>query len=180
VTLPRQIWESLVSMVKVYAHAASLNGVACDVITSADAAVVTRKSCTLTIQCSQETGAGTWRLIHGDCEEWGEFSIDEHGALVFPAGPKELDAAAIDWIDQLVHVSNESLSVSPQDDLSSRPERTRISYVAALDPSTDAVFFKEDRMASANAAESGQEIRGSEVERSAVPLDNSPLLTEQL
>ena len=110
-TVPRQIWESLVSMVKVYAHAAGLNGIPCVVTTSTDAALVARRGCTLAITCSAETGAGSWRLLHADCEEWGEFRIDEHGALVFPAGPKELDTAAIDWIDQLVHVSHESLSV---------------------------------------------------------------------
>jgi hypothetical protein len=120
VSVRRQVWESLVSMVRVYAHAASLNGVACDVTISTEAAVVTRKSGTLTIQCSEETGEGSWRLVHlvpaltgsGECEEWGEFHIDEHGVLMFPAGPKELDTAAIDWIDHLVHVSsNEPVSV---------------------------------------------------------------------
>jgi hypothetical protein len=113
VSVRLQVWESLVSMVRVYAHAASLNGVACDVTTSAEAAVVTRKGATLTIQYSEETGDGCWRLVHlvpaltgsGDCEEWGGFHIDEHGVLMFPAGPKELDTAAIDWIDHLVHAS---------------------------------------------------------------------------
>jgi hypothetical protein len=116
VSVRRQVWESLVSMVRVYAHAASMNGVACDVTTSAEAAVVTRQGATLTLKNSEETGAGSWRLVHftgsGDCEEWGEFHIDEHGVLMFPAGPKELDIAAIDWIDHLVHVStNEPVSV---------------------------------------------------------------------
>jgi hypothetical protein len=111
VTVPRQIWESLISMVKAYAHAAGLNGIPCIVTTSPAAALVTRNRSTLTLTYSEETGAGSWRLVHGDCEEWGEFHIDEHGALVFPAGPKELDTAAIDWIDQLVHISNEPLSV---------------------------------------------------------------------
>jgi hypothetical protein len=110
VSVRRQVWESLVSMVRVYAHAASLNGVAVDVTVSPEKAVVRRQAATFTIQCSEETGAGSWRLVHGECEEWGEFHIDEHGVLMFPAGPKELDAAAIDWIDHLVHVStNESV-----------------------------------------------------------------------
>jgi hypothetical protein len=120
VSVRRQVWESLVSMVRVYAHAASLNGVACDVSFSAETAVVTRLGATLTIQCFEETGAGSWRLVHsvatstgsGECEEWGEFHIDDHGVLMFPAGPKELDTAAIDWIDHVVHVStNEPVSV---------------------------------------------------------------------
>jgi hypothetical protein len=120
VSVRRQVWESLISMVRVYAHAAALNGVACDVTVSADEAVVTRRDGTLTIRCSEETGEGCWRLVHsvsalaggGECEEWGEFHIDEHGVLMFPAGPKELDTAAIDWIDHLVHVStNEPASV---------------------------------------------------------------------
>jgi len=56
----------------------------------------------------------------------------------------------------------------PATDLSSRPERTRISCHAPLDKAACAPFFKERRMMFANATQHLQEIRGSVVERPAV------------
>jgi len=56
----------------------------------------------------------------------------------------------------------------PTTDLSSRPERTRISCHAPLDKAACAPFFKERRMMFANATQHLQEIRGSVVERPAV------------
>jgi hypothetical protein len=55
-------------------------------------------------------------------------------------------------------------------ELSSRPERTRISYIAAPRKATYAAFRKESRMKFANAIKTGQEIRGSAVEGPAVSL----------
>jgi hypothetical protein len=47
-----------------------------------------------------------------------------------------------------------------QTELSSRPERTRISCYAALDMAACAAFVKESRMKIANATKTQQEIRG--------------------
>ena len=104
----RQIWESLVGMLRVYAHAAGLHGKPCVVTGGADVALVNCAGCTLAITFSADNGEATWRLTHDDCEESGEFRIDEHGALIFPVGPKELDTAALDWIEQIQHVANAS------------------------------------------------------------------------
>ena len=52
------------------------------------------------------TGEGCWRITQPEREEWGEFRIEEDGTLNFPAGPKPLDTAAIDWIEHLAHVTS--------------------------------------------------------------------------
>jgi hypothetical protein len=55
-----------------------------------------------------------------------------------------------------------------QIELSSRPERTRISCLAALDTTTYAAFVKESRMKFTNATKLNRKSGGSAVERSAV------------
>jgi hypothetical protein len=77
------VWESLVSMLRVYAHAAG----------HGDSALMLR--------FSPDSGEGDWCVTHPEREECGAFRIDEHGTLTFPAGPKEIDQAAIDWIGYL-------------------------------------------------------------------------------
>jgi hypothetical protein len=97
----QQVWESLVGMLRVYAHAAGLHGNAYVVTSGSDAASVEYGRCVLDICFSADTGAAIWRLTQPAGEDQGEFQIDEHGTLIFPDGPKELDTAAIDWIHQL-------------------------------------------------------------------------------
>ena len=41
-------------------------------------------------------------MTQPELETWGEFRIEEDGTLNFPAGPKPLDTAAIDWVEHLV------------------------------------------------------------------------------
>jgi hypothetical protein len=99
------VWESLVSMMQVYAHAASLNGKEYVVTSDSNKVSVKHQASLLTISLHPETGEASWVVTRPDCEEMGEFQIDEHGALVFPAGPKALDTAAIDWIALLEHAA---------------------------------------------------------------------------
>ena len=102
IEVPRQVWHSLVSMLRVYAHAATLNGKAYAVTAHADnIAVVIYGECSLQIALSPETGAATWSLTQPEGEDSGSFEIDGEGMLHFPAGVKELDTAAMDWMDQL-------------------------------------------------------------------------------
>jgi hypothetical protein len=109
VLVREQVWESLVSMLRVYAHAASLNGTEYVVNSHADEAHVKHQDSLLTLHFDPDSGEAVWRITQPEREEWGAFHIQEDGALHFPAGPKALDAAAIEWIEQLVHVcSNES------------------------------------------------------------------------
>lgn len=106
VQVRRQVWDSLVSMLRVYAHAASLNGKEYVVTSSSEDASVRYQESALTLRFSPGTGEGCWRVVQPEREEWGEFRLEEDGTLNFPAGPKPLDAAAIDWIEHLVHVTS--------------------------------------------------------------------------
>jgi hypothetical protein len=101
VEVRHHVWESLVSMLRVYAHAASLNGSPYLVTTGSDAASVKHQDSVLSLQLSPGSGEGNWCVTHPEREECGAFRIDEDGKLTFPIGPKELDAAAIDWLDHL-------------------------------------------------------------------------------
>ena len=101
VEVRRQVWHSLVSMLQVYAHAAGLHGKPYAVTSTGSSAEVRYENASLTISFTPEEGVAAWRLTRGECHEQGSFHIDEHGALQFPAGPKELDMAAIDWMDHL-------------------------------------------------------------------------------
>jgi hypothetical protein len=101
----RHVWESLVSMMQVYAHAASLNGKEYVVSSSADKIWVRHQDRTLTITFDPGSGEASWSVARPECEEVGEFHIDEHGALIFPAGPRALDTAAMDWIALLDHAA---------------------------------------------------------------------------
>jgi hypothetical protein len=105
------VWESLVSMLRVYAHAAGLNGDEYLVTNSSGAASVQCGECALRICFSPDTGAASWRLTQPEREKWGDFRMEEDGTLTFPAGPKELDAAAIDWVEQLVRTTRQPLGI---------------------------------------------------------------------
>jgi hypothetical protein len=110
VQVRRHVWESLVSMLRVYAHAASLNGKEYMVTSAAEDACVKHGDCTLQLSFHPDTGEGVWRICHPEREELGEFRIEEDGTLTFPAGPKPLDIAAIDWMELLVHATSTAIS----------------------------------------------------------------------
>jgi hypothetical protein len=100
----RQVWDSLVSMLRVYAHAASLNGGDEYLVsTSPEEATVKYRDAALNLRLRPETGEGCWRILQPEREEFGEFRIEADGTLNFPAGSKALDAAAIEWIEHLAH-----------------------------------------------------------------------------
>jgi hypothetical protein len=92
------VWESLVSMLRVYAHAAGLNGNAYVVTAGSDAATVNHQDSELSLHFSPETGEGNWCVTHPEREECGVFRIEEDGSFSSPAAPKEIDQAAIEWI----------------------------------------------------------------------------------
>jgi hypothetical protein len=107
------VWESLVSILRVYAHAASLHGSAYTVTSGPEEASVKYEDSVLTVRFSPDTGEGNWCVTHPEREECGAFRIEEDGTLSFPVGPKELDAAALDWLDHLGRskvIENESTS----------------------------------------------------------------------
>jgi hypothetical protein len=95
------VWESLVSMLRVYAHAASLNGSPYTVTSGSSEAKVEHDDSVLSLHFGPDTGEGSWCATHPEREECGAFRIEEDGTLTLPAGPKEIDQAAIDWIGYL-------------------------------------------------------------------------------
>jgi hypothetical protein len=97
-TARREIWESLVSMLRVYANAASLGGRAYLVTSASDQAWVKHEGHVLDV-CFRGKN-GTWRL--GQTQ--GEFAIEEDGTLMFPGGEKALDEAAIEWIESITQL----------------------------------------------------------------------------
>jgi hypothetical protein len=101
VDVRREIWLSLLGMVRVYAHAASLNGGAYGVENSGETAWLTYAESALRLRYSPETGAADWLLEHAGQTVEGTFEIDDHGRLFFPEGPRELDEAAIHWVQQV-------------------------------------------------------------------------------
>jgi hypothetical protein len=112
VQVRRHIWESLVSMLQVYARAAGLNGKEFLVTSAPDSAWVKHHDAVLSLRFDPGTGEASWRINQAEREEWGEFRIEADGTLVCPAGPKPLDAAALDWIEQLSHATSHPLGIS--------------------------------------------------------------------
>ena len=111
VQVRRQVWDSLTSMLRVYAHAAGLNaGDEYFVTSTFEEASVNHRDSALNLRFSPETGEGCWRILQPEREEFGDFRIEADGTLNFPAGSKPLDAAAIDWIEHLAHVTSTSIS----------------------------------------------------------------------
>jgi hypothetical protein len=105
----RHVWESLQSMLQVYAHAAGLNGKEYVVTSTSDQVSVKHQDRSLTVSFRPGTGTASWVLARPQCQEMGEFHIDQHGDLIFPAGAKPLDTAAIDWIAMLDHSASTAL-----------------------------------------------------------------------
>src|ERR1700743_2928816 len=95
------VWESLVSMLNVYAHAAGLNGSPYIITSCSNDASVKHEDSLLSLHFTPATEEGNCSLTPPEREECGAFRIDEHGSLTEPAGPKEIDQAAIDWIGYL-------------------------------------------------------------------------------
>jgi hypothetical protein len=101
VEVRRHVWESLVGMLRVYAQGAGLNGNEYVVTSGPDEASVKHQDSALSLRFSPVTGEGNWLVTHPEREECGGFQIEEDGTLTVPAGPKEIDHAAIDWIGYL-------------------------------------------------------------------------------
>ena len=106
VQVRRQVWESLLSMLRVYSHAAGLGGKDYVVTSSAEEASVELQGSVLRLHFDPGTGDASWRITRAGQEEWGEFRIEADGSLIFPAGMKPLDTAAIEWLEHLAHFAS--------------------------------------------------------------------------
>jgi len=97
-----EVWESLVSMLRVYATAASLGRGEFTVTSAADAAWVRHKGNTLGLCFSAADGLASWRMTApGGQERQASFQILPSGALISGGKEKELDEAALEWIEEL-------------------------------------------------------------------------------
>ncbi len=123
VRVRREIWESLVSMLRVYAYAAGLDRGEFTVTPLSDAVCVEHKGCVLCLSFIPADGRAGWRLMDLDCMKgWGNFQILESGKLNIYGQEKELDLAAIDWIEDLAHaarsIEEKAIGSSPAQDQS--------------------------------------------------------------
>lgn len=97
----REIWESFVSMLRVYASAAAGHG---EFIVTAfpGAAWIKHKDNILALCFEPADGTATWSFTKADVSrQRGSFQILESGFLSFDGQEKQLDEAAIDWIEDL-------------------------------------------------------------------------------
>lgn len=97
-----EVWESLISMLRVYASAASMGRGEFTVSSAADAAWVRHQGNTLGLTFSAADGLASWRMTApGGQERRASFQILPSGALISEGEEKELDQAALEWIEEL-------------------------------------------------------------------------------
>lgn len=95
----RQVWRSVISMVRVYASLESIRMREPIHLTETTmhSAAVEIGSVRLELIINLESGWGGWRLAG----EAGEFAISDSGLLLVDREQKELDIAAMEWLDKL-------------------------------------------------------------------------------
>ncbi len=102
-----EIWESFVSMLRVYASAAAERGEF--TVTATNAAVwVAHKNHVLGLSLNPIDGAATWKFAQQGLHRQGSFQVLESGMFRFPDEEKQLDEAAIDWIEELARAGRSS------------------------------------------------------------------------
>ncbi len=98
----REVWESLVSMLHVYASAASMGRGEFAVTSASDAPWVRHNGRTLGLRFNAADGLASWRMTAaGGQERRASFQILPTGALISGGEEKELDQAALEWIEEL-------------------------------------------------------------------------------
>ena len=121
-TDPRaEIWESFVSLLRCYAAAASVPGSEYLVLNAVGATEVKHDHRVLSFRFQPSSGDATWQLLGEGAESRGSFHMREDSTLEFTGETKELDMAAIDFIEQLAQATPELPGLDY--DLSSRPKR---------------------------------------------------------
>ena len=105
VDVRREVWQSLLSMLRVYAYAASLShGEIIVTETGPYAASLEHKGHTLMLSFDLSSGKGGCRQP-GSKQLSGAFEILEDGSLRVSGLETQLDVAAIDWVEQLTRMS---------------------------------------------------------------------------
>ena len=112
-TDPRaEIWESFVSLLRCYAAAASVPGSEYRVINEDGVTLVEFEQRVLAFHFEPGSGEATWQLSERGTESRGAFHMHEDSTLEFADEAKELDIAAIDFIEQLSDGNSEPQSPS--------------------------------------------------------------------
>jgi hypothetical protein len=96
----REVWRSLVSMLRVYAHAASLNyGEHSVTETDSDVVTLSHAGASLEINFHPEGGRAAWLLkAAAGGETGGILSLSPSGAIETENREVELDQIAIAWV----------------------------------------------------------------------------------
>ncbi len=103
----REVWHSLLSMLRVYAYAASLShGEILVIETAPHRALLEHKGHTLVLAFDVRSGKGSCHQP-GSKKVPGGFEILADGRLRFAGIEKQLDEAAIDWVEQLTGADSE-------------------------------------------------------------------------
>jgi hypothetical protein len=106
----QEIWQSLLSMLRVYAYAAGLSQGEITVTEHAPhAALLEHKGRSLVLTLNPLSGKGSClqpsaQNIPGDIDA-GEFEILGDGRLRAAGIERQLDEAAIDWVERLTRVA---------------------------------------------------------------------------
>ena len=101
-----ELWESLISMLRVYANAASLTHGEFIVTALSDAAWVQHNGYFLALRLSAADGVVSWALKGpAGVHHRRSFELLESGVLLSAGEETELDRAAIDWIEELTAIA---------------------------------------------------------------------------
>jgi hypothetical protein len=106
----QEVWQSLISMLRVYAHAASLNRGEVTVIeTTPHSALLEHKDHALLLSFDARNGEGSFHPPTSHSPKLkklpGGFTILEDGALRVAGEETQLDEAAIGWVEQLIRAA---------------------------------------------------------------------------
>jgi hypothetical protein len=101
-----ELWESLISMLRVYANAASLTHGEFIVTALSDAAWVQHNGYFLALRLTAADGVVSWALKGpGGVHRRRSLELLENGVLVSDREEMELDRAAIDWVEELTRIA---------------------------------------------------------------------------
>jgi hypothetical protein len=97
-----QLWDSFVTLLRTYAAAASLHGLAHNVAEIAECeAFVTAGQETLDVWCSAETGTGHWSVGRVSEDSPSDFQLQTDGTVLLGNSIVDMDHAAIQLISHL-------------------------------------------------------------------------------
>lgn len=99
----REVWHSLVSMLRVYSYAAGLDHGPIRVTDTSGGGVIVRSNeGELELHFDEQSGEARWERRGGEGQQVrGTFTLLADGRLDFDGEEKQLDSAAIEWVEDL-------------------------------------------------------------------------------